>query len=116
MTSSFAEDTKASPATAASAASVPTPAVNLPVKRTPDGNPVLGDGIPVRLRLSRTLSSAECKTGDRIDFEVMDLIVLVGTTVIPQGSIGWGTVTEAEDTATYAGSSRAGHQYLPRDR
>jgi hypothetical protein len=93
---SFAADTKASPAPTAPVDSAPVPAVNLPVKRTPDGNLVLEDGTPLRLRLSRTLSSAECKTGDRIDFEVMDAVVLDGTTVIPQGSIAWGTVTEAE--------------------
>jgi hypothetical protein len=86
---SFAQDTNAS--------SSPTvPVAKLPVKHTPDGNPVLEDGTPVRLRLSRTLSSADCKTGDRIDFEVMDPVVLDGTTIIPQGSIGWGTVTDAE--------------------
>jgi hypothetical protein len=94
--SSFAADTKASPTPPIPAVSTPIPAVNLPVKRTPDGNLILEDGTPLRLRLSRTLSSAECKTGDRIDFEVMDPVVLDGTTVVPQGSIAWGTVTEAE--------------------
>jgi hypothetical protein len=68
----------------------------LPVKRTPDGKLILEDGIPVRLRLTRTLSSADAKTGDRVDFEVLDAVKLGDTVVIPQGSIAWATVTDAE--------------------
>jgi hypothetical protein len=66
------------------------------VKYSPEGYPILQDGTPIRLRLTRTLSSAECKPGDRIDFEVEDPIILDGVTVIPQRSIAWGTVTDAE--------------------
>jgi PEGA domain-containing protein len=88
---SFAEDTKASTTPTA-----PVTTAALPVKHTPDGKLILEDGTPIRLRLSRTLSSAECKTGDRIDFEVMDPVVLDGATIVPQGTIAWGTVTDAE--------------------
>jgi hypothetical protein len=66
------------------------------VKHTPDGKLILEDGIPVRLRLTRTLSSADAKTGDRVDFEVLDAVKLGDTVVIPQGSIAWATVTDAE--------------------
>jgi hypothetical protein len=66
------------------------------VKYSPEGFPILQDATPVRLRLTRTLSSADCKVGDRIDFEVVEPVVLDGVTVIPQGSIAWGTVTDAE--------------------
>lgn len=31
----------------------------------------LEDGTPVKLRLTRNLSSADAKTGDRVDFEVL---------------------------------------------
>lgn len=68
----------------------------LPLKYSPGGFPILQDGTPIRLRLTRTLSSADCKAGDRIDFEVEDPVILGGVTVVPQGSIAWGTVTEAE--------------------
>jgi len=68
----------------------------LPVKYSPEGFPILQDATPVHLRLTRTLSSADCKAGDRIDFEVENPVILGGVTVIPQGSIAWGTVTEAE--------------------
>ncbi|MGC2210982.1 MAG: PEGA domain-containing protein [Candidatus Korobacteraceae bacterium] len=72
------------------------PATPLPVKYSPEGFPILQDGTPIRLRLTRTLSSADCKVGDRIDFEVEDPVILDGVTVVPQGTIAWGTVTEAE--------------------
>ncbi len=88
---SFAGD-----ATTSSAPAVPVAAATLPVKHSPDGNPILEDGTPIRLRLTRALSSADCTTGDRIDFEVMDPIILDGITVVPQGGIAWGAVTDAE--------------------
>ena len=84
-----ADENQAAPAAAAATAP-------LPVKYSPEGFPILQDGTPIRLRLTRTLSSADCKVGDRIDFEVEDPIILDGVTVIPQGSIAWGTVTDAE--------------------
>ena len=71
-----------------------------PVKHTPDGKLILEDGIPVRLRLTRTLSSADAKAGDRVDFEVLDAVKLGDTVVIPQGSIAWATVTDAVSYAT----------------
>ena len=37
---------------------------------------VLHDGMPVELRLSRNLSSADAKTGDTIDFEVLEEVTL----------------------------------------
>ncbi len=66
------------------------------MKRTPDGKLVLEDSTPVRLRTKRNLSSAECKAGDQVDFEVLDPVVLDGITVIPQNGIAIGKVTEAE--------------------
>ncbi len=57
---------------------------------------VLQDGTPVKLRLSRNVSSADSKTGDTVDFEVLEEIRLGDTLVIPKGGIAWGTVTEAE--------------------
>jgi PEGA domain-containing protein len=73
---------------------VPTP-VSPVIKRNADGNLILEDSTPVRLRTKRNLSSAECKTGDQLDFEVLDPVVLDGSTVIPQNGIAWGVVTEA---------------------
>ena len=66
------------------------------VKHSPDGKPILEDGTPVRLRTKRNLSSADNKTGDQVDFEVLDAIVLDGVTVVPQGGLAFGKVTQAE--------------------
>jgi len=54
------------------------------------------DGTPVKLRLSRNVSSADAKTGDTVDFEVLEEIRVSDTLVIPKGGIAWGTVTNAE--------------------
>jgi hypothetical protein len=56
----------------------------------------LEDATPVKLRLTRNLSSADAKTGDRVDFEVLEDIKVKDLIVIPRGGIAWGTVTEAQ--------------------
>lgn len=56
----------------------------------------LEDGTPVQLRLTRELSSAHDKTGDRVDFEVVEDVKEKGAVVIPKGGIAWGTITEAQ--------------------
>jgi hypothetical protein len=57
---------------------------------------VLDDSTPIKLRLNRNLSSAEAKTGDSIDFEVLEEVKVGEVVVIPKGSIAIGTVTDAE--------------------
>ncbi|HUZ46111.1 MAG TPA: PEGA domain-containing protein [Terriglobia bacterium] len=61
-------------------------------------NPVLRleDGTPVKLRITRTISSANAQVGDRVDFEVLEDISVNSIVVIPKGSIAWGTVTQAQ--------------------
>ncbi|MGA3055384.1 MAG: PEGA domain-containing protein [Candidatus Korobacteraceae bacterium] len=56
----------------------------------------LDDGTPVKLRLNRNLSSADAKTGDNIDFEVLEEVKIGDVVVIPKGNIALGTVTDAE--------------------
>jgi PEGA domain len=56
----------------------------------------LEDSTPVKLRLTRTISSASAQVGDRVDFDVLDAISVNGIVVIPKGSIAWGTVTAAQ--------------------
>lgn len=72
---------------AASPAAMPSPA---------NETLVLHDGTPVRLRLSRNVSSADANTGDNVDFEVLEDIAADGTVVIPRGATAIGTVTRAE--------------------
>jgi hypothetical protein len=57
---------------------------------------ILEDGTPVKLRLSRTVSSADEKAGETVDFEVLEEVKVGDVLVIPKGSMAWGTVTEAE--------------------
>jgi hypothetical protein len=56
----------------------------------------LEDGTPIRMRITRTLSSADAKVDDKVDFEILDDIKIGAVTVIPRGGIAWGTVTEAQ--------------------
>lgn len=56
----------------------------------------LEDGTPVRLRITRNLSSADAKAGDRVDFEVLEDVRVKDLLIIPRGGIAWATVTEAQ--------------------
>jgi hypothetical protein len=56
----------------------------------------LEDGTPVKLRLTRNLSSGTDKKGDTVDFEVVEDVNVSGTLVVPRGSIAWATITEAQ--------------------
>ena len=81
-----------------SAPSAPPPAAAapVPVKHSAEGFPILEDGTPVRLSLARSLSSAESRVGDRVDFKVVDPVVLDGVTVVPKGALAWGKIAEAK--------------------
>jgi hypothetical protein len=57
---------------------------------------VLEEGTPVRMRLNRTISSADEHVGNTVDFEVLDDITVNGTLVIPKGGLAFATVTEAQ--------------------
>ena len=59
----------------------------------------LPDGTPVKLRISRNLSSADAKTGETVDFEVLEDIKIGETTVVPRGGVAIGTVTRAKPKA-----------------
>lgn len=57
---------------------------------------VLYDGTPVRLQLSREMSSGTATTGETIDFEVMEDVVVEGFVIIPKGSVALGSVIRAK--------------------
>src|SRR5262245_56219207 len=70
-----------------------------PTTSTPVRTPLafgLEDGTPVRMRLTRTISSADAKVGDTVDFEVLEEIKIGDAVIVPRGAIAWGTVTEAQ--------------------
>ena|GEM_PF-341398 len=72
-----------------------TPSVNQnQAAKPPDFR--LEDGTPIKLRLSRTISSADAQANDKVDFEVLEEVKVDGIAVIPKGSVAWGTVTEAQ--------------------
>jgi len=56
----------------------------------------LEDGTPLKVRLQRTISSADAQVDERIDFDVLEEIKISDVVVIPKGSVAWGTVTEAQ--------------------
>lgn len=61
-------------------------------------SPVFGllDGTPVKLRIGRTMSSADAKTGETVDFEVLEDVKIGDTIVIPRGGTALGTVTQGK--------------------
>ena len=60
----------------------------------------LHDGTPVRLRLSRDLSSADTRAGDAVTFEVLDDVRVDGILAIMHGALALGKVTEAQSKKT----------------
>jgi hypothetical protein len=56
----------------------------------------LEDGTPIKLRLTRNLSSADATTGERVDFEVLEEVRFKDVLIVPRGGIAWATVTEAQ--------------------
>ncbi len=92
--------TAASPVASASTAQQPTqPAAQEHAPQTDFTSKkgfVLEDQTPVRLRLNRTISSADAHVGDTVDFATVDDITVNGTLVIPKGGLAFATVTEAQ--------------------
>jgi hypothetical protein len=56
----------------------------------------LEDGTPIKLRLQRTISSADAHINENVDFDVLEEVRVNGTVVIPKGSVALGTVTAAQ--------------------
>jgi hypothetical protein len=56
----------------------------------------LEDGTPIKLRLTRNLTSADATTGDRVDFEVLEDVKVKDVIVVPRGGLALATITEAE--------------------
>jgi hypothetical protein len=62
----------------------------------PTAELVVHDATPVRLRLSRNLSSSDAKTGDTVDFEVLEDVKIDDMLIIARGATAIATITEAE--------------------
>jgi hypothetical protein len=77
-------------------AATPTVAPSPAVAATAGVGFLLEDGTPVHLVLSENLSSADAVTGQTVEFEVVDDVIVNGFVVIPRGATAWATVTDAE--------------------
>ena len=84
------------PAQAAPSQPAPTPTSSDTAKTLLPGQFILQDATPVKLRLSRNVSSADAHEGDSVDFEVLEDVAANGIVVIPKGSVAIATVTEAQ--------------------
>jgi len=71
-------------------------AVPAQVAKPAPSRPTLEDGTPVKLRINQTISSADARVGQTVDFEVLEEVKLGDTLIIPKGGIAWATVTEAQ--------------------
>jgi hypothetical protein len=74
----------------------PTPTSSDTAKTLLPGQFILQDATPVKLRLTRNVSSADAHEGETVDFEVLEDVAASGIVVIPKGSVAIGTVTEAQ--------------------
>ena len=57
---------------------------------------VLEDGTPVKLRIARTVSSADSRVGETVDFEVLEEIRVGTMLVVPKGGLALATITAAQ--------------------
>ena len=92
VTAAPQRDASAPSASAATPAVAPSPAA----AAAPAVGFLLEDGTPVHLVLSENLSSADAVTGQTVEFEVVDDVIVNGFVVIPHGATAWATVTDAE--------------------
>jgi hypothetical protein len=70
-------------------------AQTIQVAASPQSGNILHEGTPVRMRINRTVSSADAHVNDSVDFETLDDVKVGDKVVIPKGSTAIGTVTEA---------------------
>lgn len=59
----------------------------------PPADFILHDGTPIKMRIGRTMSSADAKTGETVDFEVLEDVKVGDIIVIARGANAMGTVT-----------------------
>jgi hypothetical protein len=75
---------------------VSKPSVTTPIAQTSLKLNTLLDGTPVKLRLGRTLSSADAKVGEEVDFDVLEEVKVNDVVVIGKGGLALATITTAE--------------------
>lgn len=83
------------PASTSRSSGQPAPGQAQKLSSEPKGF-VLEDGTPVKLRIGRTVSSADARVGETVDFEVLEDVPVNGVIVIPKSGLAFATVTEAQ--------------------
>ena len=76
----------------------PEPRTSVPVQQLPPTTSLLNmlpEATPVRMRISRSVSSADAQVGENVDFETLDDVKVGGYVVIPSGSVAIATITDA---------------------
>jgi len=97
----LAQDTAPPPAVPASNNTSAAPStVELPASG------LLQDGTPLKLRLRNPLDSRTAKTGDEIQFDVVNNVVVGGVTVLKRGAAVVGVVTDAAKSKTLGRAGR----------
>ncbi|MGA3177008.1 MAG: hypothetical protein ABSE19_06630 [Candidatus Acidiferrum sp.] len=61
---------------------------------------------PVRVKLTKTISSADAHVGDAVEFEVLDDIFVQGIPVLTKGSKAGGVIAEAEPKKRFGHAGR----------
>jgi len=56
----------------------------------------LTEDTPVKIRLTRTMSSKDAKANEKVDFEVLEDVKVGDTIIVQHGGMAIGTVTEAQ--------------------
>src|SRR5437764_787576 len=56
----------------------------------------LSEDTPVKIKLTRTMSSKDAKVDEKVDFEVLEDIKVRDVVVVQHGAMAIGTVTEAQ--------------------
>ena len=69
---------------------------------------MLHEGTPIRMRIARTISSADAHEGDRVDFQTLDDVNVGNVVVIPKNSTCLGTITVAESKKRMARGGKLG--------
>ena len=73
-----------------------TPTQTAPAPSRPPLAFGLSEDTPVKIRLTRTMSSKDAKADEKVDFEVLEDVKLGDIIVIEHGAMAIGTVTEAQ--------------------
>ncbi len=69
--------------------------------------PILLTGsTPVYLKFAHPVTSEYAQTGDRVSFHVVEPVIVDSVTVVPKGSIAWGTVIDAQTSRNYGRPGR----------